>query len=74
MAKKPRVIVTQESDTGRNLRYKDTKTGEKFTTKQFAKAINKKSSVYADDYHTRMINGISTPCSNPNNTTNDNLD
>ena len=66
-----RVKVTQESDTGRNQRFLDTKTGREMSRARFVKAIE--SGEY-DDYHVRKINGIKTPVSNPDETTSNNLD
>lgn len=71
MPKKPRVVVTQETDTGRNKQFKDTKTNETMSRAQFAKAIEQNK---YSDYHVRVINGVKTPVSNPNSTSNDNLD
>ena len=66
-----RVKVIKESDSGRNLRFRDTRTGQEMTRPQFVKKIE------ADQYpkyHVRKINKIKTPVSNPDNTTNNNLD
>lgn len=65
-----RVKVTQESDSGRNKRFRDTRTGEEMTRAQFVKKIE--NGQYPN-YHVRKINKIKTPVSNPNNTTNNNL-
>lgn len=66
-----RVKVTQESDSGRNKRFRDTRTGEEMTRAQFVKQIE--NGQYPN-YHVRKINKIKTPVSNPDNTTNNNLD
>ena len=66
-----RVKVTQESDSGRNQRFCDTRTGQEMTRVQFVKEIE--SGQY-DNYHVRKINGLKTPVSNPDGTTNNNLD
>lgn len=66
-----RVKVTQESDSGRNQRFRDTRTGQEMTRAQFVKEIE--SGKY-DNYHVRKINKIKTPVSNPDKTTNNNLD
>lgn len=66
-----RVTVTQESDSGRNQRFRDTRTGEEMTRAQFVKQIE--NSQYPN-YHVRKINKIKTPVSNPDDTTNNNLD
>lgn len=67
---KPRVTVNRESDTGRNLTFHDNETGRNMNREQFVKSIE--NGGYSD-YHVRIINGIPTPCSNPNSSTNDNL-
>lgn len=66
-----RIKVTQESDSGRNQRFRDTRTGQEMTRAQFVKEIE--SGQY-DKYHVRKINGVKTPVSNPDETTNNNLD
>ena len=66
-----RVKVTQESDSGRNQRFRDTRTGQEMTRPQFVKKIE--NGKYPK-YHVRVINKIKTPVSNPDNTTNNNLD
>lgn len=65
-----RIKVTQESDTGRNQRFIDTKTGEEMTRTQFAKKIDK--GIYPK-YHNRNVNGVTTPVSNPDKSENNNL-
>lgn len=64
------VKVTRESDTGRNERFKDTKSGRYMNREQFVAAIKHGS---YDNYHVRRINGVDTPCSNPDNSVTDNL-
>ena len=66
-----RIKVTQESDSGRNQRFRDTKTGQEMTRAQFVKQIE--NGQYPN-YHIRKINKIKTPVSNPDETTNNNLD
>lgn len=66
-----RIKVTKESDSGRNERFKDTRTGTEMTRNQFVKKIEKGD---YPNYHVRNINGIDTPVSNPDNTKNNNLD
>lgn len=66
-----RVKVTQESDSGRNKRFRDTRTGEEMTRAQFVKQIE--NGQYPN-YHVRKIHKIKTPVSNPDNTINNNLD
>ena len=68
---KPRVIVTKESDSGRNQKFHDNHTGSNMTRSQFVKRIE-----HGDyqNYHVRKINGIKTPVSNPDSSENNNLD
>lgn len=66
-----RIKVTQESDSGRNQRFHDTRTGADMTRAQFVKQIE--NGQYPN-YHVREINEIKTPVSNPDNTKNNNLD
>lgn len=68
--KKPRVTVNTESDTGRNLTFRDNKTGRNMNREQFVKSIEKGN---YPDYHVRVINNIPTPCSNPDSSENNNL-
>lgn len=70
MAKDRRVKVTLESDTGRNLRFKDKGTGRYMNSSEFVTAI--KNGTYPD-YHVRTINGIQTPASNPDGKDTNNL-
>jgi hypothetical protein len=67
---KPRITVTQESDTGRNTRFHDNVTGQDMTSPQFVKKIDAGN---YDGYHVRIINGIPTPVSNPDGKKNNNL-
>lgn len=69
MAKTVKVI--SESDSGRNLKFKD---GSKTMTRaQFVKEINKSGSKYSNDYYTRKINGVETPVSKPDGKEGNNL-
>jgi hypothetical protein len=65
-----RVTVTRQSPTGRNLRFRDNKTGRYMSRPEFVRAIN--NGMYKR-YHVRRVNGVSTPAANPNRTTSDNL-
>ena len=69
--RKKRIEVTKESDSGRNLHFLDTLTGQEMTRVQFVKEIE--SGQY-DNYHVRKIDNVKTPVSNPDETTNNNLD
>lgn len=65
-----RVKVTNESSSGRNIGFRDTRTGGKLTRAQFVKAI--KEGKYLG-YHVRVINGLETPVSNPDHSERNNL-
>lgn len=69
MAKK-RVKVTRESASGRNENFNDTATGRNMNREQFVRSIENGN---YENYHIREINGVKTPCSNPDNSTNNNL-
>ena len=71
MAKQPRITVTKESTTGRNVKFQDNKTGESMTRGQLNKKIDNGN---YPDYHTRMVHGKKTPVSNPDKTKKNNLD
>jgi hypothetical protein len=64
------IIVLQESSTGRNLVFQDTKTRKKMTRAKFVKEIEQGN---YDDFHVRLINGVKTPCSNPDGKVKNNL-
>ena len=66
-----RITVTKESNSGRNQLFHDNYTGKDRTRGQFVREIE--SGNY-DNYHVRRVNGVETPGSNPDNTTNNNLD
>ena len=70
MARSRRVVVMQESPTGRNLHFKDTKTKEEMTRHQFTCRIEKGE---YPDYHVRKVHGVKTPVSNPDCKTRNNL-
>lgn len=71
MPKQPKVTVIKESETGRNERFRDTRTGKEMTRNQFIKAIDK--GVYGNDYYYRKINGVETPASKPDGNSRNNL-
>lgn len=66
-----RVKVTQESDSGRNQRFHDNRTGEDMTRAQFVRQIE--SGNY-QNYHVRNVNSVKTPVSNPDGREGNNLD
>ena len=69
MARK-RVTVTKESSSGKNQQFRDNYNGQDMSLKQFVSEIE--AGNYAN-YHTRDVNGIRTPVSNPDSTKNNNL-
>jgi len=69
MARK-KISVIDETSTGRNKRFRDNYSGEEMTRLKFVSKI--KSGSYKN-YHVRNINGMETPVSNPDKTTNNNL-
>jgi hypothetical protein len=65
-----RVIVTRETDSGRNEQFRDTVTGRTITRSQFVHQIEQGS---YEHYHVREIKGVKTPASNPDRSENNNL-
>jgi hypothetical protein len=65
-----RVVVIQESDSGRNQQFKDNLKNKTMSRSEFVKEIEKGN---YQNYHVRVINGVKTPVSNPDNSTNNNL-
>ena len=65
-----KVIVTSESQTGRNEKFHDNCTGRNMNRKQFVRSIELGN---YEGYHIRNINGVDTPCSNPDRSTKNNL-
>lgn len=65
-----KVSVTSESPTGRNLTFHNNVTGRNMNRKQFVRSIELGN---YEGYHIRNINGIDTPCSNPDCSTKNNL-
>lgn len=68
--KRPRVVVTQESDSGRNLKFHNNNTGQDMSRRQFVREIEQGR---CKGYHVRNINGVKTPAANPNDRDCDNL-
>lgn len=66
-----RISVIEQDDSGRNKKFKDNTTGETMSRSQFVQKIKQGS---YSNYHTRKINGIDTPVSNPDKSENNNLD
>lgn len=71
MAKtKKQVEVIQESDTGRNERFRDKSTGKEMTRTQFVSEIEKG---HYPDYYVRKMGDKKTPVSKPDGNPNNNL-
>lgn len=66
-----RVSTTHENSSGRNTHFQDNYTGATMTRSAFVKKIE---SGYYANYHIRVIDGIKTPCSNPDRSSRNNLD
>ena len=66
-----RVTVTNENDSGRNLKFHDNYTGKNMSRAEFVKEI--KGGNY-DNYHVRKVKGLDTPVSNPDGKEGNNLD
>lgn len=64
------VVVVREDDRMRNVDFVDTETGRPMTRAEFVDAIH--AGEYAD-YSVKMIHGVPTPVSRPNETPLDNL-
>ncbi len=69
MARK-RVSVTSESKTGRNNTFHDNYSGKNMNRNEFCNEIEKGN---YKNHHVRVINGVRTPCSNPDKSKNNNL-
>ena len=59
-----------ESNTERNIIFLDTKNNKELTLEQLVKMIEKGK---YPKYYIRIINGIKTPCSNPDKNKKNNL-
>lgn len=66
-----RVIVTRESESGRNLNFHDNYSGTDMSRAGFVQQIRQGN---YPNYHVRRINGVETPVSNPDSSRNNNLD
>lgn len=64
------VITITKNSTGRNTSFRDISSGRNMTRSQFVTKIENNQ---YKSYHVRVINGIKTPCSNPDKSTNNNL-
>ena len=65
-----RIRVVMESDSGRNQRFRDTRTGEQMSRSELVRRIEQGS---YPNYHIRDINGVKTPVSNPDGSQGNNL-
>lgn len=65
-----RITVISETETGRNVKFKDNYTGKSMILNQFVKQIENDN---YKNYHIRNINGMKTPASNPDKNINNNL-
>ncbi len=65
------VVVTGESDSGRNQKFYDQKSHKSMTRAEFVEKIEDGK---FPDYHVRNINGLNTPVSNPDRSEGNNLD
>lgn len=65
-----RVSVTRESETGRNLSFRDNYTGTNMSRPQSVRQIENGNYPH---HHVRAINGVKTPVSNPDRSTRNSL-
>lgn len=65
-----RIIVTNETQSGRNTHFRDTRTGQDMTRPQFVRQIEAGN---YQNYHVRVIDGVKTPVSNPDSSERNNL-
>jgi len=66
-----RVRTIEESDSGRNLEFKDIKNDQEMSRAEFVKKIE--DGIY-EDYYVRRMYGIKTPISKPDESEENNLD
>lgn len=65
-----RIKVIGEADSGRNERFRDTRTGREMSRPEFVRAIENNQ---YKNYHVRLVNGVKTPVSNPDRSDKNNL-
>lgn len=65
-----RIKVVDETESGRNQRFQDTRTGEEMSRGELVRRIEKGEYPH---YHVREVNGVKTPCSNPDGSEGNNL-
>ena len=67
------VKVIEETDTGRNKVFQDTRNNHIMSDKEFISRIKNENSVYNNYYYVRKINGVETAVSKPDNSKKNNL-
>lgn len=65
------VRTTDETPSGRNIKFVNTGTGETMSRAEFVRRIE---NGHYPDYHIRNVNGVKTPASNPDRRPGNNLD
>ena len=65
-----RIIVIKESDSGRNEKFHDNRTGKNMSRPQLVQKIEEGQ---YPNYHIRKIDGVKTPVSNPDKSEGNNL-
>ncbi len=65
------IKTIQESNSGRNERFKNINTGREYSRREL---VNEIENGKVEKAHIRITNGIKTPCSNPDKSKNNNLD
>ncbi len=65
-----RITVTNETDSGRNQRFRDNYTDDEMSRAELVRRIEQGQ---YDNYHVREVNGVKTPVSNPDQSENNNL-
>lgn len=70
MAGKGKFTVTRESDSGRNLRFRENRTGRELSRPDLVREI--KGGKH-EDMHVRRVHGVETPCTNPDGREGNNL-
>jgi hypothetical protein len=74
VSKKTSIITIKTiraSDSGRNERFRNINTGKEYSRREL---VNEIENGKVDNAHIRIINGIKTPCSNPDKSKDNNLD
>ena len=68
------VKAIEQNSTGRNITFQNTGNHEIMSRAEFVGRIKKPTSTYHKDYVVKIINGVETPVSRPDKSTNNNLD